>query len=69
MSKDLRRLVKELERQGYVIVRRRGSGHLAVYKADGTWVTDLAQTPSEYRGWRNALAALRRAGFVWPPKR
>jgi hypothetical protein len=39
------------------------SQHVAVYDADGRYVTTFAGTPSDYRADRNALADLRRAGL------
>ncbi len=66
MDKDTRKLIRELERQGFAW-KRSGKGYPLVYR-DGRFVTKLAQTPSDRRGWKNALSALRRAGFRWPPK-
>ena len=48
---------------------RTGKGHWLVRNANGDFVTTLAGTPSEYRGWKNALAKLKRAGFIWPPRK
>lgn len=67
MNKDLKKLIKALEEQGYVVTYT-AKGHPVVHTADGKWVTNMAGTPSERRGWRNALAALRRSGFIWPAK-
>lgn len=67
MDKDLRKIVKELKRQGFE-VRPTKRGHLAVYH-DGELVTTFAGTPSDHRSTLNALAPLKRAGFQWPPKR
>ncbi|CAG7641781.1 hypothetical protein SIM91_02830 [Rhodococcus opacus] len=61
MKKDIKKLVKELDRQGFdVHVTRRG--HLAIRQA-GMTVAVLAGTPSDWRSARNGLARLRRAGF------
>ena len=65
MDKDLKRLLKELDRQGFD-VRTSGKGYPLIYR-DGAFVTKLAQTPSDWRSWKNGIAALRRAGFRWPP--
>jgi len=67
MDKDTRKVLKEAERQGFE-VRISRTGHPMVYR-DGTFVTKLASTPGDRRGLKNAIAALRRAGFVWPPRR
>jgi len=46
-----------------------GRGHWKIYGADGNLVATLPATPSDSRGVRNAIAVLRRAGFLWPPPR
>lgn len=66
MGNDMTRLLKALEDQGFVVTRT-GRGHWLVRNGEGDFVTTLAGTPSEYRGWKNALAALKRAGLIWPP--
>ncbi|HEY9395933.1 MAG TPA: hypothetical protein VIP58_17405 [Nocardioides sp.] len=68
MNKDTRNLLKEIQRQGFEVKVSR-KGYPLIYTADGTFVTKIAQTPSDRRGWNNAIAALRRAGFRWPPPR
>jgi hypothetical protein len=65
IDKDVKKLIKACKDQGFVVEYRK-SGHPVVRHPDGTHITDLASTPSEYRGWRNALARLRREGLVWP---
>lgn len=65
MDKDLRKLLKALVEAGFE-VRVTKKGHHAVY-LNGRWITTLSGTPSDHRSWKNALAALRRAGFRKPP--
>jgi len=65
MNKDLKKLVKALEAQDFE-VRATKRQHLKVSK-NGRWVTTLPGTPSDWRSMRNAMAALKRAGFRWPP--
>lgn len=65
MEKDMRKLIKALENQGFVVKTNR-DGHGFVY-LNGRFVTKLAGTPSDKRGFSNALAAMRRFGFRWPP--
>ena len=65
MNKDLKKLVKALEAQDFE-VRATKRQHLTVSK-NGQWVTTLPGTPSDWRSMRNAMAALKRAGFRWPP--
>lgn len=67
MDKDLRKILKEAERQGFEI-RTTSDGHPMVYR-NGKFITKSAMTPSDQRGQKNLIAALRRAGFQWPPKR
>lgn len=64
MDKDLKRLIKELEAQGFEVEIRRGNPHPIVRK-DGRRVATLASSPSDRRSWDNGIAYLRRAGFRW----
>ena len=66
MGNDMTRLLQALEDQGFVVTRT-GKGHWLVRNGEGDFVTTLTRTPSEYRGWQNALSRLRRAGLIWPP--
>ncbi|MHA6626929.1 hypothetical protein ACU61A_15950 [Pseudonocardia sichuanensis] len=68
MDKDTKKVLAEAERQGFT-VRITSKGHAQVRDADGRVVAVLAGTGSDVRGLRNAIAQLRRAGFVWPPKK
>ncbi|MGW4873745.1 hypothetical protein [Streptomyces chartreusis] len=61
-SKDIRQLLKKLHSQGFEVEETKDN-HYRVRK-DGVYVTTLASTPSESRGYKNALAALKRHGFV-----
>lgn len=65
MHKDLKKIVKALDDQGFE-VRTRKNGHIAVFK-DGEYVTTFAGTPSSSRSWKNSVADCKRRGFVWPP--
>lgn len=67
VDKDLKRILKEAKRQGFE-VRYSAKGYPMVYLAGGL-VAKVAQTPGDWRGRKNAIADLRRAGFVWPPTR
>lgn len=67
MDKDLRKIVRALEDQGFeVTVTKRG--HVIVTR-DGEVITTFSGTASDWRSIRNGLAHARRAGFRWPPKR
>lgn len=67
MHKDLKKIVKALEAQGFeTAVTRRG--HLLVIR-DGRVVTTFSGTPGDGRSWKNALSFAKRAGFDWPPRR
>lgn len=63
-SKEVERLVREAVRQGFDVTYS-SKGHPLIRK-DGRMVTTLSGSPSDIRSLRNAIAALRRAGFVWP---
>lgn len=64
MDKDMRKLVKELDVQGFAITISK-KGHVMVWK-NGQLVATFSGTASDWRSWKNALAALKRAGFHWP---
>lgn len=66
MNKDLRRIAKALEAQGFEVeVTKRG--HLIAWK-DGHKVVTFSGTPSDWRSLRNGIAKARRFGFIWPPR-
>ena len=67
MDKDTRKVLDEAERQGFE-VRHSAKGYPLIYR-DGEFIVKASQTPGDQRAIRNLIAALRRAGFVWPPKR
>lgn len=66
-NKDIRQLVGLLVEQGFQVTLK-GNGHYEVRNEAGEFVTYLAGTPSEHRGWKNALATLRRHGYLDPKK-
>lgn len=63
MTKDIRKLCKELRAQGFE-VRTTRRGHLLV-RRDGVVVAGIAGTPSDHRSVKNSIAQLRRAGFSY----
>ena len=65
MDKDLKKIVKALQKQGFEVEVTR-KGHLMVYR-DGRLVTTFSGTASDWRALKNGIAAARRAGFRWPP--
>lgn len=67
MDKDLRKIVRALQQQGFE-VETTSKGHLLVTR-DGELIAVLAGTASDWRSLRNGLAPLKRAGFRWPPRR
>ena len=67
MDKDTRVLLAEAERQGFTVTISK-RGHPQVYLND-KWVTTLSGTAGDWRSMKNALAAIKRAGFIWPPRR
>lgn len=67
MGNDMRKVLKALEQQGFTVTRLK-SGHYDV-RLNGRRVTTLAGTSSDHRGFRNALSYLRKAGFIWPPRK
>lgn len=67
MDKDLRKIVKALEEQGFDC-ETTSKGHVMVY-LNGSLVVTFSGTASDWRALRNGIAKARRAGFRWPPKR
>lgn len=67
MHKDLKKIVKALEAQGFE-TRVTKRGHLQVLR-DGREVATFSGTSSDWRGMKNSIADARRAGFKWPPPR
>ena len=61
MDKDLRKLLRQVEAQGFTW-KRQSNSHIAVY-LDGRKVTTFAATPSDRRSWMNTMSALKRTGF------
>lgn len=64
MDKDLKKLLKEAEKEGFTVTRTT-RGHIKVTR-EGRFVTMFAGTASDHRGFKNGLAAMRRAGFQKP---
>ena len=62
MNKDMKRLIRTIERQGGQ-VRITSKGHVQFRGRDGRVVATGAGTPSDPRTWKNLTADLRRAGF------
>lgn len=62
VNKDMRRLVRDAEQQGWTVSETR-NGHFKFQAPDGEFTYIAASTPSEYRGNRNMLAALKRHGL------
>jgi hypothetical protein len=65
MDKDLKKIRKALHAQGFETETTK-KGHLMVFR-DGRAVATFSGSASDWRALKNALAALRRAGFKWPP--
>lgn len=65
MHKDLRKMVKALEAQGFTVLVT-AKQHVMVSK-DGRLIATFSGTASDWRSIRNTLGPLKRAGFRWPP--
>jgi hypothetical protein len=68
VDKDTQKVLKEAKRQGFT-VHPTTKGHAQVRNTDGRVVAVFSGTSGDVRALRNGIAQLRRAGFVWPPKR
>jgi predicted RNA binding protein YcfA (HicA-like mRNA interferase family) len=61
MDKDIRKIVKQLEAQGWRI--EQGSRHLKAFPPDKSQgMVVIPGTPSDHRSIRNLIAELRRKG-------
>lgn len=67
MKKEMRQIAKALEEQGFEVSVTK-KGHVLVTR-DGEFVAMFSGSPSDWRSMRNGIAAARRSGFIWPPKR
>lgn len=64
---DYAKLLTALTAQGFD-VRRTGSGHYRVRPPDSTKaLVTFAESSTSERAYKNAVADLRRSGFIWPP--
>lgn len=61
-NKDLRRLLKDLEAKGFRI-REIKSGWLVLPEDRELNSVTIHATPSDWRAWRNQMAALKRIGY------
>ncbi|MFD6356746.1 hypothetical protein [Nocardia tengchongensis] len=61
-QKDLRKLLKDLEDQGFEW-RETTKGHIRVGK-NGRAIATFSGTPSDVRSMKNAIAPLKRAGYI-----
>lgn len=66
VDKDTKKILDAAKRQGFIVTTTR-RGHRQVWLGDRL-VTTFSGTASDWRAMKNALSALRRAGFVWPPR-
>jgi predicted RNA binding protein YcfA (HicA-like mRNA interferase family) len=61
MHKDVRELVRAIEKQGWRV--EHGSGHLKAMSPDGETIVTLPTTPSGGRWRQNVISQLKRGGF------
>lgn len=61
MEKDLRKIVKRLEKQGWRV--EHGKTHTKLFPPDKTKpIVVVPNTPSDHRSLRNSIAQIRRSG-------
>lgn len=60
-KKDLAVLMRQLQAQGFTLEKSR-SNHWKV-KRDGRLITAMPCTPGDWRGQKNRLSVLRKAGY------
>lgn len=61
VNKDMRQLVKKLEKQGFEVAMSK-NGHYVV-RRNGARVATMPGTPSDWRSMANTIAVLKRAGY------
>jgi hypothetical protein len=61
-DREITGLIREAERQGWIDATR--LGHTKLRAPDGTTVV-MPRTASDHRSIYNAIAIMRRHGFVW----
>ena len=61
MNKDMKRLIRQAEAQGFEI-RISGKGHI-LFSIRGRRAATASGTPSDPRSWKNLVGDLKRAGF------
>ena len=61
MHKEIREIIRQLERQGWEIVYRKG--HPLAKSPDGSTIVSLPTTPGEGRWKQNLISDLRKGGF------
>lgn len=65
VDRELRPIVKEIEANGYEVVKASGKGgHLVVQTQDGRRLYALPSTPGRGRALQNLRAALKRQGII-----
>ncbi|MFF4205563.1 hypothetical protein ACFYZ8_33500 [Streptomyces sp. NPDC001668] len=62
MNKEVQKLKKELEQQGFTVKQSKGTNHYHVFKGK-KFVTGMPCTPSDSHALKNAKAYCRKAGF------
>ncbi|MBZ4499004.1 hypothetical protein [Dermacoccus sp. Tok2021] len=68
MDKQTKQLVKELEKQGFIVTLTKKS-HLKVTRPGYSQTVILAGTPSDSRSFQNGIAHLRRdLGYIDPKR-
>jgi hypothetical protein len=62
MADEIRRLKRQLERQGWRIVEKKSGAFMAL-SPDGETKVTIHATPGDRRALKNAVANLRKGGF------
>lgn len=60
MNKDVRKLLKRIEKSGLTVSDRTSNGRFVVTNAKGELVTVISETCSDRRSTANAIAAIKR---------
>ncbi len=61
-TKEIRRLVKALQSQGWRVEETK-KGHFLAYAPNGVGLVTIPGTPSDHRSLRNTVSELRKHGY------
>lgn len=61
MDKEVKKIIRELERQGWRVERRKSKS--TAFSPDGVTQVPIHHTPSDGKGLKNLVSQLKRGGY------